>query len=639
MDLAVGTAVDKFVVEGLIGRGGMASVYRIRHRDLNIPYALKVMHVTHPELAGRILSEGKLQAELRHQNIVSVIDQVTVAGMPGLVMEYVDGPSLATLLENYRPTLDQIDDIARGILKGVRAAHTQGMIHRDLKPANVMLQHADEGYLPKITDFGLAKSLQSSAASNQTRTGAVMGTPAYMAPEQFRNTRGVDARADVYSLGVMLYELCAGQRPYDAEDLFDMLDRVRQADYPRITELVPSLPDRMADAIEGAMAVSIDDRIPDVDTLYQVWCGRVQLDRSRAWDKGSMKRIGDSLTSGVDGGPLSSPSIAPKPPPPAPVEAAPVVAEPVVAPEPPAPEPPPLQMIPVQSLQDDEDESFEPEDHTRFERRPVTPEAEPEPVIAAAPVEEPAPVVVAPVVAAVEPLPVEATPPAPPVVASVVPREDAAPWASTTSGVRSGPLTGDPTPSLHLPAPAPAAAPSSGVSYAAAGVGGMLVLLLIGGGALLLVGALGLGAFWWMAPATDDAGTLPVITAPPPHDPAPAEVPAPEPAVAPVPAPSHDAAPEPAPAESPAPKADPKPAPSSKGRVVLTGDAVSIELLGDGKPYTVTSSGASVPAGTYSLAATFSGHGKLDQTARVTVPKGGSVEVHCKAGFFSCTVK
>ena len=142
MELAPGTSVDKFVVEDLLGRGGMASVYRIRHRDLNVAYALKIMHVTHPDLAGRIRSEGALQAELRHPNIVTVFDIIDIAGVSALVMELVDGPSLAALLEVHRPSLDQIDDIARGVLKGVRTAHAKGLIHRDLKPANVLMAHA-----------------------------------------------------------------------------------------------------------------------------------------------------------------------------------------------------------------------------------------------------------------------------------------------------------------------------------------------------------------------------------------------------------------------------------------------------------------------------------------------------------------
>ncbi|MEQ1508163.1 MAG: serine/threonine-protein kinase, partial [Myxococcota bacterium] len=311
MDLAVGTPVDRFVVEARIGRGGMASVYRIRHRQLNSTYALKVMHVTHPDLAGRIRSEGALQAELRHPNIVTVYDMVEVGGLPALVMELVEGPSLAALLDVHRPSLDQIDDLVRGILKGVRFAHAQGMIHRDLKPANILMAETEDGLVPKITDFGLAKSLQSTTSSSvQTRTGAVMGTPTYMAPEQFRNTRAVDHRADIYALGVILYELVAGRRPYDDEDLFDLLDKVRHGDYPRVTELVPSLPDRMADAIEGAMVIEPEHRIPSVDALYEVWSGNIRLDRSSVWDRSVLKRIGDSLVETPDGR-VSAASLAP----------------------------------------------------------------------------------------------------------------------------------------------------------------------------------------------------------------------------------------------------------------------------------------------------------------------------------------
>src|SRR5690606_12548422 len=137
----------------------------------------------------------------------------------------------------------QIDEVARGVLKGVRAAHKAGFVHRDLKPGNILMARTDDGFVPKIADFGLAKLVRGDGLSlSRTRTGAMMGTPAYMAPEQFRNAKEVDERADIYALGVILYELCAGRPPYEGDDLVELLDRIRSRDYPSVAELAPELP-------------------------------------------------------------------------------------------------------------------------------------------------------------------------------------------------------------------------------------------------------------------------------------------------------------------------------------------------------------------------------------------------------------
>lgn len=716
MELVPGTSVDRFVVEDLLGRGGMASVYRIRHRDLNVAYALKIMHVTHPDLAGRIKSEGALQAELRHPNIVTVFDMLEISGVPALVMELVDGPSLAALLDVHRPNLEQIDDIARGVMKGVRTAHARGLIHRDLKPANVLMAHADEGYLPKITDFGLAKMLAGSTSAVQTRTGAVMGTPTYMAPEQFRNSRAVDARADIYSLGVMFYELVAGRRPYDAEDLFDLLDAVRNAEYPRITELVPGIPDRMADAIEGAMTVDPRQRIPDVETLYQVWCGKVRVERSRIWERAVLKQIGENLSNApVDiatGLPRTQPGAGGA----SDVIDVPRVLTPPALPDRVEPEPP--------EEEEEEEVPASADEGTRFEMRP-----RPEPVAPAnAPVKpvvslsetalfeemepavedtaddtaesgdvergigddmepaateevEPAATedVVAPVLPLQPPLPPEvllhtrtvapdALPSLPP---SLDPSLDGSmeSIARPTAAMRK-PELHDSTPSLHLPPPPggssvpPALSTASKPGLAVRTMSpeirprrsaGWLMLpvlvALVGIGFAVLVVSLGAATFW-MRPAGETAGSLPPIELlPVPGEPVPATG-APVPvAVEPVPEtiepvpmevtepPEEPEVPEAAPetpaAPTPGPKPKPKPTVSSRGRVRLTGDAGTIRLVGaDGRSF----GPGSVPVGEYKLRAVFPDQ-EVDQTVPVTVRKGVETVIHCKTGFYSCTVK
>ncbi|MCB9685761.1 MAG: serine/threonine protein kinase [Alphaproteobacteria bacterium] len=305
MELAPGTMVDKYVVEELLGRGGMASVYRIRHKSLRSVHALKVLDLPSRQIRERLQSEGMYQANLRHPNVVSVVDVVSIDGSPALVMEYVDGPSLDGLLRVHRPTIEQIDEVARGILKGVRAAHRVGLIHRDLKPANVLMARTDDGFTPKIADFGLAKMTQGDGSNpGRTRTGAMMGTPAYMAPEQFRSAKEVDERADVYALGVTLYELCTGRRPVQSDDLFDIYEQVKAGTFPHPTELVPELPERMEKAILGALVVDPDKRTPSVDALYATWVGLEELasDRGAAWDRSLLDSVSSSAVSGLSGG-------------------------------------------------------------------------------------------------------------------------------------------------------------------------------------------------------------------------------------------------------------------------------------------------------------------------------------------------
>ncbi len=304
MELAPGAEIDRYVVEELLGRGGMAAVYRVLDRELGATFALKVLDVPSPSVRQRLQQEGQIQATLRHPNVVAVVGIVFPDGVPALVLEYVDGPTLEGLLRVHRPTLAQIDDLADGILRGVRAAHRHGLVHRDLKPANILLQRTDDGFVPRISDFGLAKVLGLDVpGTTHTRTGAVLGTPAYMAPEQFRSAK-VDERADVYALGVTLYELCTGERPYDASDLFRLADLVRSGEVPRPRDKVPELPERMEAAILGALRVDPAERWADVDAMRAAWHGRSQLpdDRAPAWDRALL----DSMSRSSAGSSASS---------------------------------------------------------------------------------------------------------------------------------------------------------------------------------------------------------------------------------------------------------------------------------------------------------------------------------------------
>ncbi|MCB9689345.1 MAG: protein kinase [Alphaproteobacteria bacterium] len=253
MELRPQATIGPYVVVRVAGRGGMAVVYQVRHRHLGTDHALK--RLLHAESsAARLRQEARTQASLVHRNVVRLVEVLDFDGEPALVLEYVAGPTLAEFLGARRLTLEQVDDLARGVLAGVAAAHRADLVHRDLKPANVLLDPVPDGIVPKVADFGLAKALAGDDPT-LTRTGAVMGTPAYMAPEQVTNTKAADARSDVYALGVMLFEIVSGTRPEDVTSL----------------DLPGDLPSRMTSTIRRALCAEPADRFADAEEMLAAW--------------------------------------------------------------------------------------------------------------------------------------------------------------------------------------------------------------------------------------------------------------------------------------------------------------------------------------------------------------------------------
>lgn len=208
----------------VIGKGGMGVVYHARHEALNRDVALKVIlageHALAEDLA-RFLAEAEIVAKLKHPNIVSVYDLGRTNGRPFFTMEFVTGGNLRKRLSG-NPMSDR--DAATLLLKLARAtehAHAHGVVHRDLKPDNVLLSEAGE---PKITDFGVAKRLMSG--KELTRTGAILGTPSFMAPEQAAGRKEIGPAADIYALGAILYYCLSGRPPFDGESMYDTLHKV-----------------------------------------------------------------------------------------------------------------------------------------------------------------------------------------------------------------------------------------------------------------------------------------------------------------------------------------------------------------------------------------------------------------------------
>ncbi len=303
MELDSGAIVDRYRVVGVLGHGGMASVYHVQHTKLSSDHVLKVLSLPGRGVRDRLLLEGQVQARLKHRNVVEVTDVIEVQGSPGLVMELVRGPALDAVLAQGPLELERVEELVPGILAGVQAAHDEGVVHRDLKPANILLAIKRGRVLPKVADFGLVKIVDEDAGSAKTRTGATMGTPQYMAPEQIQSARSVDARADIFALGAILYELVAGRRAFDGESHYEIFQAVVQRTHPKLSELRPELPERMVTAIEAAL-LDVDERPATAEALWEMWrADDTPLDeaasRTHKWSEALLDRL-DTLTPSLD---------------------------------------------------------------------------------------------------------------------------------------------------------------------------------------------------------------------------------------------------------------------------------------------------------------------------------------------------
>ncbi|MCB9671536.1 MAG: serine/threonine protein kinase [Alphaproteobacteria bacterium] len=280
--LQPGSSLGKYVIEGLLGEGGAARVYRARHATLGTLHAIKVLTQASRGMRERLMLEGRVQASLQHPNIVRVLDVDTLDGMPCLVMEYIDGPSLAEVLRLKTPTIESTDDLARQILEAVAYAHEQGLVHRDLKPENILLAHRSKRIVPKIADFGLVKVMGDELS--RTRTGSTMGTPLYMSPEQVRDAKNVDHRSDIFSLGTILYTLLAGENPFESNDMFEVFQSIVEGRHLPLREVRPQLPERMLRTVEKAMEIEPGDRFVDTHTMLDSWVDDTAPAKVGSWE-------------------------------------------------------------------------------------------------------------------------------------------------------------------------------------------------------------------------------------------------------------------------------------------------------------------------------------------------------------------
>lgn len=257
VQFAPGFQLDRYVIEKELGQGGMARVFQVRHAYLGSLHALKVLSpelVQNEDLRQRFLAEGRIQAQLRHTNIIPVTDVVAAPGIAGLVMDYVGGETLDDRLRSIETPPDAafVRHVFRQVLAGVGFAHARGIVHRDLKPANILLE---EGPTPlvRILDFGIAK-MMTGDGGRATRTGMQMGTPHYMSPEQIQLGASVaNARSDVFSLGVTLYEFATRTLPFEGTTDFDIQLKITQGRFRPAREVNPSIDPAIARAIDRAL--------------------------------------------------------------------------------------------------------------------------------------------------------------------------------------------------------------------------------------------------------------------------------------------------------------------------------------------------------------------------------------------------
>jgi len=242
-----------YIVKRELGRGGMGAVFLARHRTAGHDVAIKVIsskYIADADALSRFEREARLMARIRHPNIVHQYELRRLhGGHVGLVMQYIRGESLITILRRRgKLRFDETVQILRDIGLALEHAHANGVIHRDVKPHNILID-ADKGSA-LLSDFGIAKATQGDA--EVTATGMAIGTPAYMAPEQIDNA-AVDGRADLYSLGVVGWEMLSGKRAWEGESLFGIIYKQKHQDLAPLTLLRPDTPQRLLLALEGAL--------------------------------------------------------------------------------------------------------------------------------------------------------------------------------------------------------------------------------------------------------------------------------------------------------------------------------------------------------------------------------------------------
>jgi len=264
---SAGHMFGRYQIVKVLGEGGMGIVYEAIHPALRKRFAIKTLLPSVAELPSvraRFLREGEATARIDHPHIVDVVDVGEHDGMPFLVMEFLEGETLADLLATRR-RLDVAEaiDLLLPALSAVAAGHAEGVIHRDLKPSNIFLARTPWGELvPKVLDFGISKLIGDAQGGPLTGTLTVLGTAAYMSPEQTRGAKEIDGRSDQYSLGLILYEAVTGRRAHDGDHALEVLHNIANGIFRAPRQVRPDLPIAIESILLQMLALDAGARFP-----------------------------------------------------------------------------------------------------------------------------------------------------------------------------------------------------------------------------------------------------------------------------------------------------------------------------------------------------------------------------------------
>lgn len=263
----------KYRLDALLGSGGVGDVYRAQNTLIGRTVAIKLLkpeHATDDSVVERFLREAKAANLARHPNVVDVLDVgLDDEGIPFIVQEFLEGMDLGTHLKRVGGPLPskQVLELLIPVVEAVGLAHTRGVVHRDLKPENVFLAKGDGKVVPKLLDFGISYIKPQPGDVRMTKAGITVGTPAYMSPEQLEGTAGVDARTDVWALGVILYEALAGRLPFEGESSALLFAQIAWVDPLPLRDVAPNVPERLAKVVHRCLRRRLDERYPSAAEL------------------------------------------------------------------------------------------------------------------------------------------------------------------------------------------------------------------------------------------------------------------------------------------------------------------------------------------------------------------------------------
>lgn len=281
-----GENVGPYRIMEQLGQGGMATVYKAYHAALDRYVALKALHPAFgedPNFEARFQREARLVAKLEHPHIVPIYDYAEDEGRPYLVMKYIEGDTLKARLKQGPLNSDEITNVVESVGSALAYAHKQGILHRDIKPSNVLIGKDGQMYL---ADFGLARIAQ--AAESTLSSDMIMGTPQYISPEQAMGEKNLDEGTDIYSFGVMLYEMVVGQVPFNADTPFSIIHDHIYSALPMPRAINPKVPESVERVLLKALAKERADRYPDVDSLVKAF--------KDAWIEAGVPMQGTAIT-------------------------------------------------------------------------------------------------------------------------------------------------------------------------------------------------------------------------------------------------------------------------------------------------------------------------------------------------------